>query len=43
MFDVFEPLLRKNCGKLFIFAGLGFVTALHISVSIVISFFKFIA
>ena len=35
MFEVFEPVIRQNCGKILALATIGFVSSVYVGFSIV--------
>jgi len=43
MFEIFEPLIRNNCGKIFAFAGIGFISMMVIIFNMIHQVFSYMA
>jgi len=43
MFEIFEPLIRRNCGKLFVLAGIGAMSLTVVAYQIVTGTYHYIA
>lgn len=42
MFEIFEPVIRNNCGKIFALAGVGAITLIVMIFNIVHQIFNFL-
>lgn len=43
MFEIFEPLIRNNCGKIFAFAGIGVISMMLMMFNIIRQVFSYMA
>lgn len=43
MFEVFEPLIRRNCGKIFVLAGVGTMSLTIVAYQIISGVYHYIS
>jgi len=42
MFEIFEPVIRQNCGKIFALAGIGVLTMMYFIFEILMKVFHYL-
>lgn len=43
MFEIFEPLIRRNCGKIFVLAGVGAISVTVVICQVVTGTYHYIS